>query len=54
MENNQAIKLACEIVKTLIETNQLKFIDKDPIKNILKTLESLVKGINDIDKKINS
>jgi len=52
MEKSEAIKMAHEIVKVLLETKQINLPAKDSSKNILDKLESLAKGIIKIEGKI--
>ena len=52
MKKDDAVKMAQEIVKILLETKQLKLINKDSSKNILDKLEALAKGIIEIEKKL--
>ena len=55
MEKAEAIKMALELVKAIIETKQLGVESskaKDLPKDILKKMEALAKGIKELEKKI--
>ena len=52
MKKDDAVKLAHELVKTLLETKQLKLITSDFSKTILDKIETLAKGIIEIENKL--
>jgi len=53
MEKSDAIKLAVDLMKPLIEKGQISVTSgiKDGTKNLLDNLEALAQGIMEIEKK---